>query len=88
MDEEAALVKRRTQVFEEQEAKHATAFHKAELLHQKMYKTEDKILDNFHEKKNTAFREIFDAHHTAVPAAKGAGKGRNKKGCKDGKCDL
>jgi len=88
MGDEAALVKYRTQVFEEQEAKHMAAFHKAEQLHQQTYKAEDKILGDFHEKKNTAFREIFDAHHKAVPAAKGAGKGRNKKGCKDGKCDL
>jgi len=86
MVEEESRVKRCTQVFEEQEAKHATAFHNAERLHQKTYKSEDEILDNFHDKKNTAFREIFDAHHKAVPAAKGAGKGKNHKGCKDGKC--
>jgi len=86
MAEEESRVKRRTQVFHDQEAKHATAFRKAEQLHKNMYKQEDEILDNFHDKKNTAFREIFDAHHKAVPAAKGTGKGKNHKACKDGHC--
>jgi len=39
--EEAETVKHRNNTFEQQEKKHREAFHKAEQLHQKMYKTED-----------------------------------------------